>query len=195
MSKRMVVDFFVPLPGGRPRRATASRALAAGTTRRPMRHTPRRLDRIGDVIYDIEMLRLVIDTDVIVAALQSDSGASRQLLLDVLDRHCALLLSVPLMLEYEAVLTRPGHLLAAGIDERDVRLVLDELAGLCVPVAFDYRWRPTGADGDDELVVETAVNGLADVVATFNTRHMQKACERFGISAERPVHCLRRIRT
>ena len=141
------------------------------------------------------MLRLVIDTDVMVAAFQSDSGASRQLLLDVLDRHCALLLSVPLMLEYEDVLIRPEHLAVAGISERDVRLVLDEVAGLCVPVAFDYRWRPTGADSDDEMVVETAINGLADMVATFNTRHMRKACQEFGITAERPVHCLRRIRT
>ena len=99
------------------------------------------------------------------------------------------------MLEYEDVLIRPEHLAVAGIGERDVRLVLDELAGVCVPVAFDYRWRPTGADSDDEMVVETAINGLADMVAAFNTRHMQRARQEFGITAERPAHCLWRIRT
>jgi predicted nucleic acid-binding protein len=52
----------------------------------------------------------VLDTDVIVAALRSDRGASRQLLLAALKRRFGLLLSVPLILEYEAVLTRPQHL-------------------------------------------------------------------------------------
>src|ERR1019366_2937343 len=52
------------------------------------------------------------------------------------------------------------------------QLILDALAGLCIPVVFDYQWRPTGAHADDELVVETAVNGHADVLATFNLEDM-----------------------
>ncbi len=147
-----------------------------------------------DVIYDVTMFRVVLDTDVMVAAFQSDAGASRQLLLDVLERRCLLLLSVSMMLEYEAVLTRPEHLVAAGIRERDVGDVLDEIAVLCVPVVFDYRWRPSGADQDDELVVETAINGQADMIATFNIRHLRQACRQFGMLVERPGQVLRRIR-
>jgi predicted nucleic acid-binding protein len=49
----------------------------------------------------------VLDTDVMVAAMRSSEGASRQLLLGALDRRFELLLSVPLILEYEAVLTSP----------------------------------------------------------------------------------------
>lgn len=101
---------------------------------------------------------------------------------------------MPLLLEYEAVLSRPHHLAAAGLSQRDVLDVLDELAGVCVPVAFDFRWRPSGADKDDELVIETAINGQAGMIATFNVRHMRKACESFGIVAERPAPCLRRMR-
>jgi len=41
----------------------------------------------------------VLDTDVVVAALRSDRGASRQLLLSALNRDFELLLSVPLILE------------------------------------------------------------------------------------------------
>lgn len=148
-----------------------------------------------DVIYDMTVYKVVLDTDVMVAAFQSAAGASRQLLLDALDHRYELLLSVPLILEYEAVLTRPLHLADAGVEERDVVDVLDEIVGLCIPVVFDYRWRPSGADRDDELVVETAINGQADMIATFNTRHMQNACRQFGIVAERPALCLRRIRT
>lgn len=45
---------------------------------------------------------------------------------------------------------------------------------------------PNGAQADDELVVETAINGHADAVATFNVRHMRDAATRFGFLAQRP---------
>ena len=60
-------------------------------------------------------MRLVLDTDVIVAAMRSDRGASRQLLLAALDRKIVILASVRLMLEYEAVLTRPEQLDMIGL--------------------------------------------------------------------------------
>jgi predicted nucleic acid-binding protein len=48
-------------------------------------------------------LRVVLDTDVLVAGLRSDQGASRQLLLSVFDSKLEALVSVPLMIEYEAL--------------------------------------------------------------------------------------------
>ncbi|WP_109108952.1 toxin-antitoxin system HicB family antitoxin [Azospirillum sp. TSO35-2] len=42
------------------------------------------------------------------------------------------------------------------------------LAALCVPVAFDYRWRPVANDPDDDHVLETTINGVADMIASFN---------------------------
>ncbi len=94
-------------------------------------------------------LRVVLDTDVVVAGFASSTGASRHLLLAALDREVRLLLSTPLLLEYEAVLAM------AGVSIEGVLAVLDELAGVCVPVAFDYRWRPQARDPDDDLVLET----------------------------------------
>ena len=139
------------------------------------------------------MLRIVLDTDVMVAAVESATGASRQLLLDVLDGRVGLLLSTSLMLEYEAVLTRPETLRRSGLTIPEVIDVLDELAGCCIPVAFDYRWRPAARDADDDLVLETAINGTADVVATFNLRDMAAGGAAFGIAVERPALVLRRI--
>jgi putative PIN family toxin of toxin-antitoxin system len=139
------------------------------------------------------MVRVVIDTDVMVAAFDSPSGASRRLLMEVLDRKAELLLSAALMLEYESVLTRPRVLRMIGIEVAEVLAVLDELSGLCVPVAFDYRWRPVARDPDDDLVVETAINGQADVIATFNVADMTAGAARFAIAVERPATVLRRI--
>jgi predicted nucleic acid-binding protein len=94
----------------------------------------------------------VVDTDVMVAALRSDRGASRQLLLAALDRRFELLLSVPLVLEYEAVLTRPQHLAACGLSRSEVGRVLDDLAAVARPVRLAFRWRPRLSDPDDDMV-------------------------------------------
>ena len=128
-------------------------------------------------------MRLVLDTDVLVAALRSDRGASRQLLICALDRQIELLASVPLMLEYEAVLTRPEHLEASGLTAEQVREVLDALG---IPVHMNFRWRPRLKDPGDEMVLETAVNGEADRLVTFNLRHLAVAARDFGIRVLRP---------
>lgn len=150
---------------------------------------------ISAAIYHGTMLRVVVDTDVMLSAFISSQGASRQLILDALDGKFALLLSTPLLVEYESVLRRPHHLSRARATEADVMEILDALAGLCIPVVFDYQWRPTGAHADDELVVETAVNGHADVLATFNLKDMREAGTTFGFNVQRPGPLVRRIRT
>jgi putative PIN family toxin of toxin-antitoxin system len=140
------------------------------------------------------MLRVVLDTDVMVAAFDSPHGASRQLLLAVLDDRASLLLSTSLMVEYEAVLTRHSILTMIGLEAREVLEVLDELAAHCLPVVFDYRLRPAAADPDDDLVLETAINGMADIIASFNVRDMRAAAARYAIAVEQPRAVLRRIK-
>jgi predicted nucleic acid-binding protein len=63
-------------------------------------------------------MRLVLDTATMVAAIRSDSGASRRLLRAALEgRGLRLLVSVPLLIEYEAVMTRPEHLRGGALDD------------------------------------------------------------------------------
>jgi len=126
-------------------------------------------------------LRLVLDTDVLLAALRSDRGASRQLLINALDRDIEVLVSVPLMLEYEAVLTRPEHLDASGLNAAQMNEVLDAMAKVLSPVHLRFLWRPRLKDPADEMVLETAVNGGADGLVTFNLRHLAAAAGEFGI--------------
>jgi putative PIN family toxin of toxin-antitoxin system len=140
-------------------------------------------------------VKLVLDTDVVLSGLISSKGASRQVLLDALDGRFTLLLSTPLLAEYEAVLCRPEHMARAKAKLADIIEFLDALAGLCTPVAFDYRWRPTGADTDDEMVIETGINGYADAVVTFNLKHMQAAGDAFGFRVMRPGALLRSLRS
>jgi len=85
------------------------------------------------------MLACVLDTDVMVAAFRSGAGASRQLLLLALQHEFILLLSVPLLLEYESVLTRPEHLRSSGLTAAEVGQVLDDLTAVGKPVHLAFR--------------------------------------------------------
>jgi putative PIN family toxin of toxin-antitoxin system len=140
-------------------------------------------------------MRLVLDTDVLVAALRSDRGASRQLLLFALERRFVLLASVPLMLEYEAVLTRPEQLAKTGLNARETNAILDALAAVMdEPVNLRFLWRPRLKDPADEMVLDTVVNGHADRLVTFNVRHLGEAAAEFGIHTGPPGEILREIR-
>ena len=127
------------------------------------------------------VLRIVLDTDVLVAAIRSDRGASRQLLLGALERQFDVLASVPLMVEYEAVLTRQEHLKASGLSAGHVNEILDAYAKVAIPVHLWFLWRPRLKDPADEMVLETAVNGAADRLVTFNERHLAVAAREFGV--------------
>lgn len=139
-------------------------------------------------------MRLVLDTDVMVAAMRSHSGASRQLLSAAFDRRLVLLVSVALMLEYEAVLTRPEHMDALGITLAEVNVILDAVIAVAEPVAPRFLWRPQLKDPGDEMVLEAAVNGGADRLATFNVRHLGAAALRFGILATPPSAIWREVK-
>jgi predicted nucleic acid-binding protein len=137
--------------------------------------------------------RTVLDSDVIVAAVRSDRGASRALLVAALEERYPALASVPLMLEYESVLTRPDQLAAAGISGADVDVLLDAVALVVEPIRISYLWRPLLSDAGDDLVLETAVNGHADAVVTFNRRDFEPVAARFGIEILAPGEAVRRL--
>jgi putative PIN family toxin of toxin-antitoxin system len=138
-------------------------------------------------------MRLVLDTNVLVAAIRSDQGASRRLMVAVLGGQCRLLVSASLLIEYESVLKRAEHRAASGASIEDVDGMLDALARIAEPVEISYLWRPHLADPGDELVLETAVNGGADMIATFDLRRLAAAAARFGIAVARPGTIVRRL--
>ncbi len=74
------------------------------------------------------MMRVVLDTDVVVAALRSPQGASAELLRRVHAERLGMLASVALFAEYETVLTRPEQLRATQHSLTTMRRLLDELA-------------------------------------------------------------------
>jgi putative PIN family toxin of toxin-antitoxin system len=139
------------------------------------------------------MLRLVLDTSVIVAALRSRNGASNALLRHVASGRVRPLLTTALFLEYEDVLLRAEQRLATGLSADDVQHFLAALASAAEPVEVHFRWRPQLADAADELVLETAVNGQADALVTHNVKDFKTAVKRFRLRVLTPGHCLHEV--
>lgn len=138
-------------------------------------------------------MKIVLDTDVMVAALRSSKGASRRLLVLLDEGRFELLASVSLMIEYEAVLKRPENLSAAGLTELEVEEFINALVTMITPVEIFYLWRPVLKDPDDEFVFETAINGQADIIATFNIKDYREGAKRFSIEILTPGELLRRL--
>jgi predicted nucleic acid-binding protein len=129
----------------------------------------------------------------VVAAIRSEAGASRRLLIAALERQFVLLASVPLMIEYQAVMTRREHLAASGLSLSDIETLLDAVAAVAEPVRPAFLWRPTLPDADDDMVLEVAMNGQADAIVTFNRRHFKLASMRFGIEILLPAAAVERL--
>jgi putative PIN family toxin of toxin-antitoxin system len=139
-------------------------------------------------------MRIVLDTDVLVAAFRSERGASRELLIAALDERFVLLASTALWLEYEAVLTRPLHLTAMRLSAIEVRDVLAALASAAEPVPIHFLWRPVLADAEDEHVLDLAMNGRADMLVIFNQDDFVEASKTFQLEVVTPAAAQRQLR-
>jgi len=138
-------------------------------------------------------VRLVLDTDVVVAAMRSPRGGSAELLRRINTGQATMLLNVALALEHESKCTLAEHCLAAGVSLVEAKSFVARLIALAEPVQSHFRWRPQLRDPGDELVLEAAINGHAGAIATFNERDFQGTQATFGIDILRPGDLLRRI--
>jgi predicted nucleic acid-binding protein len=111
----------------------------------------------------------------------------------VLEGELRPLVSVPLVLEYEAVLTRPEHF-GRCVDAQANIDIVKAFCRMGEPVHIAHRLRPQLVDPDDEFVLETAYHGRADLIVTLNIRDFLAAAMRFGIAAMRPGEALERMR-
>jgi putative PIN family toxin of toxin-antitoxin system len=129
------------------------------------------------------MYQEVIDTNVLVAALLSNLGASHRLLRLVGDHQWQINLSVPLVLEYEQTLKRVCT--GGALSGDDIDSVLHFLCANANLRPIFFLRRPLLPDPKDDFVLELAVESRADFVLTFNTRDFVGA-DRFGVRVISP---------
>ncbi len=134
---------------------------------------------------------IVLDTNIVVAALRSRRGASFRLLsLLETSGKFEINLSVPLVLEYEDVARRPN--MVADLDEADISDVLDFVCLKGHHHRIFFLWRPILKDPKDDMILEVAVASQSRFIVTFNKRDFRGA-EKFGIEVVTPLEFLRQI--
>jgi len=118
------------------------------------------------------MVPVVIDTNVFVAGLRSEGGASREVLRHALLGKIEPLFGNALWLEYEDLLGRPVWTDATTSDER--QQVLAALAKVGRWVTVYYGWHPNLPDEADNHLIELAIAGGASVIITHNVRDVRR---------------------
>jgi hypothetical protein len=63
------------------------------------------------------------------------------------------------------------------------------------PVRLAFRWRPRLSDPDDDMVLETAINGSASAIVTFNQRDFAAGIKGFSCAVILPAMALQQIRS
>ncbi len=134
--------------------------------------------------------QIVLDTNVLIAALRSSRGASSKLLALLGTGRVEVHISVALVLEYEEVLMR--YRVELGLSQDDVADLVDAICSLATPHEIHYQWRPYLHDPDDDFLLDLAVAAVCDYIITFNQRHFT-GVERFGITVMTPGEFLKSI--
>jgi putative PIN family toxin of toxin-antitoxin system len=131
-----------------------------------------------------------MDTNVLLSALRSRRGASFKLLSLIDAGKFSLCVSVPLVLEYEATITKEAR--AIGLSLADLDAVIDSICHISEHYKVYYLWRPFLRDSKDDMVLELAVSSNTDAILTYN-RVDFKGTEQFGVKVISPKDFLVQI--
>jgi putative PIN family toxin of toxin-antitoxin system len=102
-----------------------------------------------------KVIEVVLDTNVLVAAVRSNIGASYRLLQTLEQQRWQPVISPALAFEYEAVLKR--GLAEKGLTLQDIDDFLEYLCSRSKLVQIYFRWRPVLRDPDDDRILELGV--------------------------------------
>jgi putative PIN family toxin of toxin-antitoxin system len=121
-------------------------------------------------------VKIVVDTNVFIGAIISSQGLNRELI-----RRCLLgeyhpIMSNALYLEYEAVMNRQDIIDKCQLEQSVIEELLDGFLSVSKWVTIYYSWRPNLRDEGDNHVIELAVAGNAQIIATNNLRNFS-GCE------------------
>lgn len=136
-------------------------------------------------------MKIVLDTNILVAAARSQQGASYLLMQLIPDDRFQICLSLPLYLEYQDVLTRTENQGKLFTPKQIVGFIR-YLASQAHLQEIYFHWRPFLPDANDDMILELAVAAKAEAIVTFNLKDF-RGIETFGITAIKPGDFLAKI--
>jgi predicted nucleic acid-binding protein len=113
---------------------------------------------------------IVQDTNVFVAALRSQEGASAEVLDRCLARDDQAVMGAALFAEYEELVQRAGLWRDVPMTAAEREALLDDFCAAAIWQPVYFRWRPNLPDADDDHVLELAIAGGGEHLVTHNTR-------------------------
>lgn len=124
-------------------------------------------------------MRYLLDTNVLVAAFRSRTGASNALVRRALLGQLPVVVHSKLVYEYRDVLSRPDTLAGSGLSFGEVEVVLAQFAAKATEVDVRFLWRPNLTDEGDNFVLEIAVAAWPCTIVTHNVADFARAELRF----------------
>ena len=132
--------------------------------------------------------QIVIDTNVILAGLLSNKGASYKLLTILNDQRFQINVSATLVFEYEEILKREQQQI--DLNNEDIDNIINGICHLDNHHEIFYIWRPLAKDKDDDFLIDLAFKCQANFIISYNQRDL-KPIEKFGIFILTPKQFLR----
>jgi len=120
------------------------------------------------------MLKIVIDTNIIVSALLSRDGSySRAVIEKVFNRSMTPLIGEALFNEYTEVNNRSDIFKSCVLNEKERLEFLQAYLKCCLWCKIYYKWRPNLQDEGDNHIIELAVAGGAKYIITKNIKDLK----------------------
>lgn len=141
-------------------------------------------------------IKVVVDTNILVAGLIGAKGPNREILRLCLQGELQPCIGNALYLEYQDLLNRDNIQALCNQTSVTLQEFLDGFSAICKPVTARYLWRPNLTDEADNHLIELAIAAQAKYIITNNTRDFAGAeLKRLGYEVIQPEQLLRLLRS
>ena len=120
-------------------------------------------------------IKIVVDTSVLISALISSTGSSRELIRRCLKGEYLPLMGNALFSEYESVIGREEILTKCPLTNAEISALLASFLSVSEWISIYYLWRPNLKDEADNHLIELAIAGNAQIIATQNIKDFRNS--------------------
>jgi len=120
-------------------------------------------------------MKVVLDTNIIIAGLYSKRGASYQLLKAAISGELPFAVSPLVAFEYEGIIHQKIEEGFLKISKKDCGRILDALFSMAMIVWEPFQVRPVLSDTSDDKILECAISCDCTHIITFNKKHFPAA--------------------
>ena len=137
------------------------------------------------------MPTVVLDTNILVAAMLRGGGSARVVLRACVSARYQAVLGPALLAEYEDVLGRADLFADSPLSAKERNDLFDGFLSRCRWVEVFYAWRPNLPDEADNHLIELGVAAQADAIVTRNLRDVARGELKFpSLEVLTPEQCL-----